>query len=93
MDKRVERFEEAGVVGDVSNEVFAEYKYNKRGIGHVKVYSLEVSKILASWDERGKRKRRVVEVSKAIGLIKKEQKEVLLKFKEMLVMPKQDFHH
>ena len=89
-----EAFEEAGVVGDVSNEVFAEYKYNKRGsVCHVKVYPLEVSKILVSWDEMDKRKRRVVKVSKAIGLIKKEQRGVLRKFKEMLVVPKQDFHH
>lgn len=83
-----EAFEEAGVVGDVSNQVFAEYTYNKRGsVCHVKVYPLEVSKILVAWDEMDKRKRRVVKVSKAIGLIKKEQKGVLRKFKEMLVVP------
>ena len=80
-----EAFEEAGVVGDVSNEVFAEYKYTKRGgVCHVKVYPLEVSKILAEWDEMNKRKRRVVKVGKAIGLVKKEQKGILRKFKEML---------
>ena len=83
-----EAFEEAGVIGDVSNEVFAEYKYTKRGnICHVKVYPLEVSKILAAWDEMDKRKRRVVKVGKAIGLIKKDQKGILRKFREMLMMP------
>ena len=80
-----EAFEEAGVVGDVSNEVFAEYKYTKRGgVCHVKVYPLAVSKILVEWDEMNKRKRCVVKVGKAIGLIKKEQKGILRKFKEML---------
>ena len=83
-----EAFEEAGVVGDVSNEVFAEYKYTKRGdVCHVKVYPLEVSKILVVWDEMNKRKRRVVKVGKAIGLIKKDQKGILRKFREMLMMP------
>jgi 8-oxo-dGTP pyrophosphatase MutT (NUDIX family) len=80
-----EAFEEAGVVGDVSNEVFAEYKYTKRGdVCHVKVYPLEVSKILVIWDEMNKRKRRVVKVGKAIELVKKEQKGILRKFKGML---------
>jgi 8-oxo-dGTP pyrophosphatase MutT (NUDIX family) len=80
-----EAFEEAGVIGDVSNELFAEYAYNKRGRKiHVKVYSLEVSSILVQWDEMKKRKRCCVEVGEAIGLIKKKQKKVLRKFQEML---------
>lgn len=80
-----EAFEEAGVIGDVSNEVFAEYKYNKRGDRcHVKVYPLEVSKVLGEWDEMNKRKRRILELGAAIELIKKEQKGVLRKFQKML---------
>jgi 8-oxo-dGTP pyrophosphatase MutT (NUDIX family) len=80
-----EAFEEAGVIGDVSNEAFAEYKYNKRGsVCHVQVYPLEVSKVLVAWDEMNKRKRCIVEIGEAIGLIKKEQKGILEKFKELL---------
>lgn len=79
-----EAFEEAGVVGDVSNKMVAEYKYNKKGgMCHVKVYPLEVSKLLGKWAEMKKRKRRIVEVGRAIELIKKEQKWILRKFQEM----------
>ncbi len=80
-----EAFEEAGVIGDVSDEVFAEYKYNKGGsVCLVKVYPLAVSKILIKWAEMKKRQRRIVNVEKAIQLIKIEQKEILKKFQAML---------
>ncbi len=80
-----EAFEEAGVIGYVSNEVFAEYKYNKGSDRcHVKVYPLEVSKVLGEWDEMNKRKRRILEVGAAIELIKNEQKGILRKFQKML---------
>ncbi len=80
-----EAFEEAGVLGDVSKKFFAEYEYNKRGNKcHVRVYPLEVSKILVEWDEMDKRDRRIVEVGAAIQLIKKEQKGILRKFQKMI---------
>ncbi len=80
-----EAFEEAGVIGDVSKNVFAEYHYNKKGNKcRVSVYPLEVSKILVQWDEMDKRERRVLEVGAAIQLIKKEQKEILRKFQKMI---------
>ncbi len=80
-----EAFEEAGVIGDVSDNVFAKYNYNKRGNKcRVSVYPLEVSKILVQWDEMDKRDRRVLEVGAAIQLIKKEQKGILRKFQKMI---------
>ena len=80
-----EAFEEAGVIGDVSKNVFAEYIYRKRGnICRVSVYPLEVSKILVEWDEMDKRDRRIVEVGAAIQLIKKEQKGILRKFQKII---------
>ena len=83
-----EAFEEAGVIGEVSENVFAEYQYNKRGNKcHVRVYPLEVSQILFEWDEMDKRDRCIVEVGAAIQLIKKEQKGILRKFQKMLNLP------
>ncbi len=80
-----EAFEEAGVIGDVSNNVFAEYKYNKGGNKcRVSVYPLEVAIILVQWDEMDKRDRRVLEVGAAIQLIKKEQRGILRKFQKMI---------
>jgi 8-oxo-dGTP pyrophosphatase MutT (NUDIX family) len=80
-----EAFEEAGVIGDVSKNVFAEYKYCKRGNKcRVSVYPLEVSKILVEWDEMDKRDRRILEVRAAIQLVKKEQKGILRKFQKMI---------
>lgn len=80
-----EAFEEAGVIGDVSKNVFAEYKYNKKGnTCRVSVYPLEVAIILVQWDEMDKRDRRVLEVGAAIQLIKKEQKGILRKFQKMI---------
>ena len=80
-----EAFEEAGVIGDVSKNVFAEYEYSKRGNKcRVSVYPLEVSKILVEWDEMDKRDRRILEVGAAIQLIKKEQKGILMKFQKII---------
>jgi len=80
-----EAFEEAGVIGDVSKNVFAEYNYNKRGNKcRVSVYPLEVSEILDQWDEMDKRDRRILQVEAAIQLIKKEQRGILRKFQKMI---------
>ncbi len=78
-----EALEEAGVIGVVSETMVAEYEYTKYGNPcHVGVYSLAVSKVLANWAEMNKRDRRIVEVDKAIRLIKKEQKAVLEAFQK-----------
>ena len=80
-----EALEEAGVIGVVSKTMVAEYEYTKYGAPcHVGVYPLAVSRVLASWEEMKKRDRRIVEVSKAIRLIKNEQKAVLETFQEMI---------
>lgn len=78
-----EALEEAGVMGDVSSEIIAEYEYSKwDGICHVKVYPLEVSEILDTWDEMEKRERRLVEASKAIVIVKPELQKVMQIFYE-----------
>ena len=80
-----EAFEEAGVIGKVSNEIIADYEYEKwGGTCKVKVFPLHVTDILDEWDERNVRKRIIVEIKEAISLIKKNQREVLIKFQEIM---------
>ena len=80
-----EAYEEAGVIGNVLSELIIEYEYKKwGGICKVKVFPLRIWKILDEWEEMDKRKRIVVDINKAIDLIKQEQKVVLVRFKEWL---------
>ena len=80
-----EAYEEAGVIGDILSELIIEYEYKKwGGICKVKVFPLRVLQILDEWEEMDKRKRIVVDINKAIDLIKQEQKVVLVRFKEWL---------
>lgn len=80
-----EALEEAGVVGNVDSTPVADYDYVKwKGTCNVKVFSLEVTEILESWDEMEKRERIVVNLEEAIEKVKHEQKSSLMKFKMFL---------
>jgi 8-oxo-dGTP pyrophosphatase MutT (NUDIX family) len=66
-----EALEEAGVVGKVSEEMIAEYEYEKwGGVCHVQVFALEISEVLESWMEMNQRERKIAEVAEAKGLVK-----------------------
>lgn len=76
-----EALEEAGVAGEVSDEMIAEYEYEKwGGVCHVQVFALEVSEVLETWEEMGHRQRKIVEVAEAMTLLKPALKEILEKF-------------
>lgn len=80
-----EALEEAGVLGVVETVPVCEYEYEKwKGICKVKVYPLEVTKVLSRWDEMEKRDRKIVGFDEAVGMVKAEQKAPLEKFKEYL---------
>ena len=79
-----EALEEAGVIGNVGKDIVAEYEYEKWGsICHVKVYALEVTELLDSWQEMDKRERRVVGIDEALEMVKPQHREPILKFKEL----------
>jgi len=85
----MEAQEEAGVLGNVSSEVFSEYDYEKwGGICHVQVFLMEVTEILDSWQEIEKRERIVVSVPKAIELVKSDLKEIIREFYQLKVINK-----
>lgn len=79
-----EAFEEAGVIGRVSKMQVAQYEYKKwGGICHVKVFPLEVTKVLVSWEEMDRRSRVFVDIPSAIKLAKSELKAVLENFQNL----------
>jgi 8-oxo-dGTP pyrophosphatase MutT (NUDIX family) len=70
--------EEAGVIGLVSEEVVAEYDYEKwGGTCHVQVFSLLVLKVLAEWDEMHSRDRTIVDFAEALAIVKPSLKHIL----------------
>lgn len=80
-----EAFEEAGVIGQISPTLFDKYQHKKWGgnMG-VKVYILEVTKILDTWDEMHDRNRQVVSLDEAIELVQSEQQQTLIRFKQWM---------
>lgn len=80
-----EAFEEAGVIGSVSTELFDQYQHQKWGGSMtVKVYLLEVSDLLDSWPEKSLRERQVLPLDEAIASIHAPQKQSLLKLKRVI---------
>ncbi len=78
-----EALEEAGIVGNVAPEMVAEYEYEKwGGICNVQVYLMEITEVLDSWDEMDLRKRSIVTLSKAVKLIRNEQRPSLEAFRK-----------
>lgn len=80
-----EALEEAGVEGYIDNKLFGEYFYEKWGATYqVEVYLLEVKKILDKWDEMRIRSRKIVTITEAIKIIKKEQLELMKDFNDYI---------
>jgi len=81
-----EAFEEAGVIGRINSTLFDQYQHQKWGGKMlVKVYTLEVTEILDTWDEMRDRKRKIVPLDQAIEIVHSVQKETLIKLKQRLL--------
>ena len=64
---RQEAWEEAGIRGRVDQRLLGEYRYAKwGGICRVKVYRMDVEKVLEHWPERGFRNREFVTPMEAV---------------------------
>jgi 8-oxo-dGTP pyrophosphatase MutT (NUDIX family) len=80
-----EAFEEAGVIGRINSTLFDQYQHQKWGGKMlVKVYTLEVTEILETWDEMRDRNRQIVPLDQAIEIVQSVQKETLIKLKQQL---------
>jgi rhodanese-related sulfurtransferase len=80
-----EAFEEAGVIGHTSPTLFGTYQQNKWGSRmQVRVYTMEVTEILDTWDEMRDRDRVILPLDEAINLVQSSQKHILIKLKEQL---------
>ena len=52
----------------------------------IKVYTLEVSEVLDSWDEMHDRDRQIVTLDEAIEIVQSTQKQILLKLKQKILL-------
>lgn len=78
-----EALEEAGVLGNMLPRSIGAYRYRKRPekggeLCRVRVYALEVTRVLEEYPEAGLRKRRWMSVSKAIKLVQEPDLKVLI---------------
>ncbi len=69
-----EAYEEAGVVGKLSDNVLGFYAYSKGHAGYrlpcvVAVFPLKVTKVLKSYPEKGERRRKWVSQKKAVQMV------------------------
>lgn len=78
-----EALEEAGIIGETSEEVITEYHYDKwGGTCHVQVFPMRVTAVLDEWDEMHARKREIVAAELAITQVKPVLRKVLEEFVE-----------
>ena len=71
----LEAFEEAGVLGTISTRSIGAYKYRKKPekggeLCRVKLYPLEVTKVLGSYPEQGIRQRKWLLAEEALSVLK-----------------------
>ncbi len=68
-----EAWEEAGLVGQVSDSAVGNYEYQKwGGTCHVEVFLLAVEKVLGDWPEAGMRDREWLSIKEASKRVKEE---------------------
>lgn len=80
-----EAFEEAGVAGRVNPNMFDEYQHEKwGGKMHIKVFTMEVTKIYDTWMEMNDRNRQIVTLNQAIEMVQSAQKNTLIKLQRQL---------
>lgn len=76
-----EALEEAGVLGEISEGMVAEYEYEKwGGACHVQVFALRVAEVLTEWDEMHSRDRTIVAIDEALAIVKPSLKEIVEEF-------------
>ena len=76
----LEAWEEAGVIGQVDGNQVGTYKYRKRGKTYrVKMFLLPVETVLEDWPEASQRKRQWLDVTEAVGQVKKGRLKRIIK--------------
>ncbi len=79
-----EAFEEAGVEGVVYPYPIGSFHYKKwGGTLNVQVFPLFVTHLMCVWDEMSDRKRKKIALTKAVHIVKPEQKDILKAFAAM----------
>ncbi len=84
-----EAWEEAGIVGQVTNTPIGAYEYHKYGgICRVEVFLLQVETVLKDWPEAKVRRREWLSISKAIKRIQNAELKSILMACEMNIKPR-----
>ncbi len=85
-----EAFEEAGIIGTLSDTIIGSYTYSKwQGVCNVDVFPLEVTHVLEQWPESSFRERRWMSVEDAAASVEEEQlKEMFRKLSTILMQQK-----
>ncbi|MEO1524009.1 MAG: NUDIX hydrolase [Planctomycetota bacterium] len=78
-----EALEEAGVLGDMEEEIVGTYRYVKYSTLHeVTMYLLRVTEVLSEWDEMDSRERQIVPLDLAIELVEDNVAPILTIFRD-----------
>ena len=76
----LEAYEEAGVTGHVFPKSCGKFKYSKMGRNYtIKFFPMLVKNVLTKWPEKNQRKRIIIPVNDALGMIQSDKIIKLLK--------------
>lgn len=83
-----EAFEEAGVLGQISDAPIGDYEYEKwGGTCRVQLFLLRVETVLDDWPERDARRRQWMEATEAAELVREEElKRLILSIKDGMMV-------
>ncbi len=81
----LEAFEEAGVEGEVHVVPVGRYGHRDAEDMQIQAYLLRVTRVFKQWPERAHRRRRWVEIRKALSLVDADVREILYVATELLI--------
>ena len=84
-----EALEEAGVVGECENNVLGTIHIAKTpdDVASIRIFPLEIKRILPSWQEEGMRSRRLFRIDRAIRIMNTEESAEVLRNLRTLILP------
>ncbi len=90
-----EALEEAGVVGECENNVLGTIHIAKTpdDVASIRIFPLEIKRILPSWQEEGMRSRRLFRIDRAIRIMKTEESAEVLRNLRTLVLSRMEAEH
>lgn len=90
-----EALEEAGVVGECENNVLGTIHIAKTpdDVASIRIFPLEIKRILPSWQEEGMRSRRLFRIDRAIRIMNTEESAEVLRNLRTLILSRMEAEH